>query len=471
MSVFARSLQLLLAVIPAASGARAGHGSSALRPEGDAALLAAPGGRNPTAPAVAGRPRHMQAPLDGEIQQHIAGMSSDLQQILLSYVPGPPQLALASGGNNMTLWRRNRLRQLRLPEPVRDLTFSPSGERLLSLDSDHILTVWDTASGNQSLEFFAPGITYIFDSAFFPDNDRVASVGANGTIVVWSSVSGQILQSFDYRGIAIEQQVVRVLPCSRYIVTGVSNDNGTGDPAIVWDLEEGRLLHTLWNPGAPIKSLDLSPCGTMLAMGSTAGIFVFELPSGELLHELGGHGPMPWKVAISRGGALIAGLQSGTVFVWNAISGTRGGEPWTLPVQRNIVAFSLIDSGAGIAAIDVSGEASVWSAATGERMRHLGEGMEGFPADVAASQTGALAACSVLHRTEPSGVEGLLMSEARVLSYLWDISSGDTLYEAEDGMPDTAPHRGPWIAEEPTPCRVAVAPSGSMLSWLSEEVR
>ena len=69
---------------------------------------------------------------------------------------------------------------------VRDITFSPDGQRVASGSNDQTVRIWDTASGKElcALKGHA-GV--VFGVAFSPDGQRLASANQDGSIHLWET--------------------------------------------------------------------------------------------------------------------------------------------------------------------------------------------------------------------------------------------------------------------------------------------
>jgi len=139
--------------------------------------------------------------------------------------------------------------------------WSPDGQRVAAVDFQHVVRVWDAASG--TLAFTLSGHTaFVRCVAYAPDGSYLVTgagyQGGDNTARIWSAATGQHLRTLaghaDYVG------SVAVSPDSALIATG------SGDDTIkLWDAASGALLHTFPAADWPVWSLAFSPDGATLA--------------------------------------------------------------------------------------------------------------------------------------------------------------------------------------------------------------
>jgi WD40 repeat protein len=115
-------------------------------------------------------------------------------------------------------------------------------------------------------------------------------------------------------------------------VVAISPDGGTlasaGEDRVVklWDLADGRVLHSLAVHTGAVWGLAFSPDGTLLASGSRDGtIALWDVDTGTQVHLLRGHARSPSRIRFSPDGkTLAAGGEAGVVKLWDVASGKEG---------------------------------------------------------------------------------------------------------------------------------------------------
>jgi len=161
------------------------------------------------------------------------------------------------------------------PEAFSALAFSPNGTRIATAGSDHVLRLWDTATGELADWKEARGHTDALRTvAFSADGARIATSGTDRTIRLWDARTGA---------------PVRVL-----------------------------LGHKTFT-----DELIFSPAGDQLASRTHDGVIrLWDLTEGGDPRELRGHTLMVYPVAVSPDGKRIAsGGWDGTIRFWDSASG------------------------------------------------------------------------------------------------------------------------------------------------------
>jgi WD40 repeat protein len=140
---------------------------------------------------------------------------------------------------------------------VRDVIYSPEGDRLAAGTWDGTVTIWDTDSGEQLITFEAFNHT-VFRLAFNPDGSQIATIGES--IKIWDVNTGDRLITFeDHNGPIYD---VAYSPDGRYLATA-SMDGTVRIRALeleeLIDLAESRLTRG-WTEEECISFLHLASC-------------------------------------------------------------------------------------------------------------------------------------------------------------------------------------------------------------------
>jgi RNA polymerase sigma factor (sigma-70 family) len=194
---------------------------------------------------------------------------------------------------------------------------------------------------------------------------------------------------------------------------------GQGEPARLWDVATGRLLHRFGDGGeAHLTAAALSPDGRVLAGRAAAGeLSLWEVSTGTLLRQLKvlrrGDAPL----AFSPDGKTVAAADGPTLRLWEAATGK---ELWAVNGGRDLqAAAALVYSADGKALIwgDRGGHLNVWNAATGQEL-HRWDDEESRPISALAPA--------------PDGRLFVVLGPARGaaggLARMWDVTRGKEVW-------------------------------------------
>jgi hypothetical protein len=116
----------------------------------------------------------------------LPGNAGELYQV--AFDPAGDRLALAELGR-VTLWdtvEGSRLLALRHDSSVTGLAWSPDGKRLACVGWDRTLTVWDPASGQETLSLPAHE-NHLSSVAWAPDGKRLVTAGQDHILRIWDA--------------------------------------------------------------------------------------------------------------------------------------------------------------------------------------------------------------------------------------------------------------------------------------------
>lgn len=204
------------------------------------------------------------------------------------------------------------------PLPV-EVGFSPDSSRVVSIDNDHNVRLWDiTSKTSLALKHINPVDTF----GFSPNGRQIVtisgSVAGNGA-QLWNTTSGELLsqKNFDnavqftfadgyarlislrYPSQVIVQDLQTTFISSYLDIDEIKSENATASSngklfaafyknglIKVWDIETGRLLHSFVSQlSGDFVSLQFNPDGTLLAVNSPLvnQIQLWSITSGQRL--------------------------------------------------------------------------------------------------------------------------------------------------------------------------------------------
>jgi WD40 repeat protein len=229
----------------------------------------------------------------------------------INFSPDGQILASGSQNGNLNLWNVNTgelIRTLKHSEPVIDVAFSPDGQILASgLDQGANIRLWNWRTGKIiRIPDDSNGSRRGFDNfksvpiVFSPDGQALfARNGSGSTSQLWNISTGKFLRSFDAKSLI---NYVAISPDGKTLATGI-HDNATK----LWDVNTGKLIHTLTGHADEVKSVAFSPDGKTLASGSQDGtIKLWNVSTGKLFNTFTAQKEKVWSVAFNPDGKILA---------------------------------------------------------------------------------------------------------------------------------------------------------------------
>jgi WD40 repeat protein len=186
--------------------------------------------------------------------------------------------------------------------------FNPDGRRLITVDPDQTLTVWDVRTGKAIRTDRVRGEVL----AFSPDRTQFALVTEGRTAQVCSTATGEPILSLTGH----EQNVIRARfsPDGRRLAT-------VGQDLIVkvWDLMSGQELAALPGHTAEICDLAFTTDGQRLATASTDGtVRLWDLNIGQEALSLRTEPDPVIRLEFSPDDERLFAIGGGEVRVWDA---------------------------------------------------------------------------------------------------------------------------------------------------------
>jgi WD40 repeat protein len=168
------------------------------------------------------------------------------------------------------------LRELRHPDAVRSVAFSPDGKYVVTACDDRIARLWDADSG-QILQSFIGHNAALRQAVFSPRGNLIATCSLDNTARVWETRNGQLMQVF--RGHTDFVRSVAFSPDGKYIATA-SEDRTTR----VWDTNSGETIAYLAQLQAALSDVAFSPVDFQVMTCANDGtILLWDITSEQLI--------------------------------------------------------------------------------------------------------------------------------------------------------------------------------------------
>ena len=262
------------------------------------------------------------------------------------------------------------VRELRHDIPVGAPTMlSPDGTRFLTTANDGVLRVWDLESGGclltvQAYEVAAGNYHW---AVWSPPGDRILTLTRAELPRIWDAKTGALVAELAGHG----GRLAEWSPDGAQVLTSNSTQE---DAAIVWDSQTGQVVRTLPGDRGFLQYASYSADGEWIA---TSVGQIWDAQTGEIAHTLAEYqdlmtGDTQLWLHWSPDGALLGAGIGDSARVWKA---STGDEVLALETgYRGNVDLWWSPGGDRILTTGASGMGSVatlWDAATGERLRQL----------------------------------------------------------------------------------------------------
>jgi WD40 repeat protein/serine/threonine protein kinase len=274
--------------------------------------------------------------------------------------------------------------------------FSPDGKRLAAGSIDHILRVWDVASGQQELmltEHKAPIWCVAFDS----EGNRLVSADQGGAVMVRDE-KGAVITTLQghTKGVAH----LAFSPDGKRLAT--ASLDGT---CKIWDTDTWKEVSSLPANGSTFQAVAWSRDGKLLAAGDDDQVVLWDADTDEVLHQL--KTPGKGMIAFTPDGRTLltarvdCGKDEPHAFTrWDVNTATE--QTYPLNTSGNYAFFHLSPDGRTVfvsCAVPVEARVRAYDAETGKERYPLREGHHGMVLAVAVSPDGRTLASGSADKT------------------------------------------------------------------------
>lgn len=285
---------------------------------------------------------------------------------------------------------------------VSTMAFSPDGRWLASGSMDHIICVWDVATGHL-LRKFEGHTARVNSLAFSPDGKLFASGSDDHFTILWDMATGKAKRRF-------------VAPAGEIYHVAFSPDgqwlaSGSGEGIALWDISSGKLLQGFGYDVLKGHLFGFTPDGHSLIIEGDARIATWRLKQEILTWQMPVEKSEPRRIlAISADGRLLALQDSDSnISIRDAQANRDGSKISSEPVGlRNPAAFSPDHTILACQSDGKDDAVRLWDVASGKELRALGNGL------------------STALAFSPDGHK---LAIARIGITIWDVASGSLLQE------------------------------------------
>ncbi len=258
------------------------------------------------------------------------------------------------------------------------VTFNASGRSLISCGADCTLRAWDSSpTAVRRLRHSREPLRVI---AFSPDGAQLASASKDGVVKIWDVETGKVVHSLPSAGNWVD--ALDYSPDGRTLVTS------SGDEKLwFWDVASGRLMDSM-NLPVSVWWLDVSPDGRRIVAGGLGPaskgnediegheLLVVDAKTRNVIHcRVAPHEGAVEGAAFSPDGRYIASCGAdGNLMLWDAETMKP---KWVRAASANRCAVFSPD-GKWIACGSMDGTASLWSVAEGKPVGRLSRHGEGI---------------------------------------------------------------------------------------------
>jgi eukaryotic-like serine/threonine-protein kinase len=257
---------------------------------------------------------------------------------------------------------------LRLPHAIKRLDLSPDGSRLVTLEDDGQLRIWDTEVSPESDLIPGHAQREAFTAAVHPAGRLVAAVSDHHSVLVWDIATKELKQELATSSDHIFD--IAFSPTGTELATAAGSDG-----VQVWNLETGARIHRFveadHNPIGFADRVEFSRRGNWLVGSRAHGATIWDLATGTEVHSFpskGGNWFASARLTADNSRLATCG-QSGELQLWDT---STGSELFNVETDDSLLTLCFsCDEGQIVACGCDDGKILVVDARTGEELRKL----------------------------------------------------------------------------------------------------
>ena len=198
---------------------------------------------------------------------------------------------------------------------ISKIALSNDGRLMVIAGDDHQLRILDARTGELRQEFEAH-LDWVRDVVFANTGNRIISVEQNGVIKIWDMAT--LNSPTVLREKVLGARKIEISPDgTKFAVCGY-------DPVVYcFDMTTQKLLYRFTAPSESMTAMQFSPDGSLLAAGGRNGIVrIWRLDIGSEVTNINGDSRRVNSLAFSPDGSRLAlGTNGSRISIWNPQSG------------------------------------------------------------------------------------------------------------------------------------------------------
>jgi len=235
---------------------------------------------------------------------------------------------------------------------VSTVSLHPEGKWLVTAGDDHIVRVWDLASGTQVRQI--PGHTdWIRSSVFIPNSTQILTAGDDGHVYSFDIVEGTLKRKVASVDFSISR--LTISPKGNVIAFAGFTQN-----LMLVDTQSGSVLHKIDALTDDVRALSFSNSGKVIASGGRDGrVRLWSVDTGQQVGEITAHRRRVRDMCfISNDSMLISISDDKSLFVANLEDAAAS---YRIPLGA-VLPFALTDCGnQQIAVGGTDNRISIWN--------------------------------------------------------------------------------------------------------------